>query len=133
VCPSMYLEPGLGVHVETNFAGTPPITTNWGAPMELLRHGINGYRCHSFDQFVWALENIDRIDPKTCRHHAMQFSNEKASINYHEVFHTILQNDQDNWWNVNPDRTNLDWLATDMTEAEIHARIAEIKEKIAGA
>lgn len=130
VCPSMYLEPGLGVHVETNFAGTPPITTNWGAPMELLRHGINGYRCHSFDQFVWALENVDRIDPKTCRHHAMQFSNEKASINYHEVFHTILQNDQDNWWNVNPDRTNLDWLATDMTEAEIHARIAEISSRL---
>ena len=130
ICPSLYLEPGLGVAVETCAAGAPPITTNWGAPYESVRHGVTGYRCHSFDHFVWALENIDKIDPKACRHHAMQYSSEKAAISYHEIFHTILQNANDNFWNVNPDRNNLDWLSMDMTESEIQGRFNEISHKV---
>ena len=128
ICPSMYLEPFLGVHIEAGFCGTPIITTNWGAPVEYCKHGITGYRCHSGEQFLWAVENIDRIDPKACLNWTTQnFSMDRISLTYHEYFQTLHRNINGYFWDRNANRTHLNWLRTDMTEPDIAASILEVQ------
>lgn len=132
VCPSDYLEPFLGAGVESLFAGTAHITTNWGAGMDWCIHGKTGYRVQNFDQLVWAFENIDKISPKDCRHQALQYSKERAAISYHEYFNMLLQNKNGGRWSVNPNRTHLDWLVADMTEEQIRAATVDIQKQVKG-
>ena len=128
ICPSMYLEPFLGVHIEAGFCGTPIITTNWGAPVEYCKHGITGYRCHSGEQFLWAVENIDRIDPQACLNWTTHnFSMDRISLSYHEYFQTLHRNINGYFWDRNANRTHLNWLRTDMTEPDIAASLLEVQ------
>ena len=132
VCPSIYLEPFLGSGVESLFCGTAHITSNWGAPMDWVIDGKTGWRTQNFDHMVWCLENIDQVSPKDCRHQAVQYSKERVSLMYHEYFNILLQNKRGGRWSVNPERKQLDWLYSDMTEAEIQVQITEIQNAIAG-
>ena len=89
ICPSLYIEPFLGVHIEAGFSGTPIITTNWGAPQEYCIHGKTGYKCQSFEQFIRAIENIDSINSSDCLENAMYFSMDNVSLMYHDYFQMI--------------------------------------------
>lgn len=64
--PTHYVEPFGNMIVEGYMCGTPAITTDWGGFTETVIHGVTGYRCREFRDFVYAIENIDKIDPETC-------------------------------------------------------------------
>lgn len=111
-CPTIYNEPFGYVAIEAMLSGTPVITVDWGAFTETVQHGVTGFRCRTFEQFVWAAKNIDTISPKACREWAENNYNfNKIGSMYKEYFESIINLSKGTgWYAKNDSRRELEWL-----------------------
>ncbi|OPZ92217.1 MAG: Glycogen synthase [Firmicutes bacterium ADurb.Bin419] len=88
--PTKYIEPFGGVSIEAMLSGTPVIATDWGAFPENIIHGKTGYLCNTMEQFVWAANNIDKINPKDCRDWAYNnFTMDAVAPKFKEWFNML--------------------------------------------
>jgi len=109
LCPSTFMEPFCGVQIESMISGTPVISSDWGAFAELNQHGKTGFRCHTFEQFLWAVQNIDKINRADCRAQGVRFSLERVAPFYDEYLDTVntVWKKEKGWYTLQPDRKNL--------------------------
>jgi glycosyltransferase involved in cell wall biosynthesis len=113
--PTQYIEPFGTVHIEAMAYGTPVITTDFGVFPETVIHGVTGFRCRTFEQFVWAARHVDQLSPAACRAHAVaHWSLQRVGRMYDEYFSGLhrLYTDPAGWYAENPERADLNWLST---------------------
>lgn len=67
IMPTLYNEPFGAVCIESQFCGTPVITTDWGSFPELIENGVNGYRCNLMRDFIKATDDVKSLDSKAIR------------------------------------------------------------------
>lgn len=111
--PTYYVEPFGTVAAEAQISGTPVITTDVGAFTETVAHGITGYRCRTYEHFLYAARHVRDIDPAACRKWAMEhFSLPRVAGMYAEYFAMLdtLHRTAEGWYRRNPGRADLDWL-----------------------
>lgn len=109
--PTIYIEPFGAVAIESQMAGTPPITTDFGAFSETVDHGQTGFRCHTLDQFVWAAKHVQDIDPWYIHQHAVaNYSMDRVKWKYQEYFEMLSDLWIDGWNTIHAERQDLNWL-----------------------
>lgn len=99
VC-SDYLEPFGGTSIEPLFAGTPVITTDWGAFAENIIHGQVGYRIRTLGEAIWAAQNLDKLKPpRVIRKYAVDnFSVDRVKYQYQAYFEQLYNLWDENGW-----------------------------------
>lgn len=108
---SLYPEPFGQAAIEASMCGTPVVATDLGAFTETVKHGYNGYRCRTLDDFVWGLKNIHTIKPSDCRKWAMDnYSADRVKLMFEDYFDRLHTLNHAGYYYINENRTNLDWL-----------------------
>lgn len=92
LCLLTWEEPFGLVMPESMVCGTPVIAMARGSAPELIVHGKTGFLCHSMDECVAALAQIETIDRKACRQHVEQnFSHTRMVESYEAVYYQLLK------------------------------------------
>lgn len=108
ICASTFLEPFCGVQIESMISGTPVISSDRGAFAEYNIQGKTGYRCRTFEQFVWAANNVHRLSSGDCRAQGMKFTLAKTGPKYVDYFRSLLDiKTGKGWYEPRTDRETL--------------------------
>jgi glycosyltransferase involved in cell wall biosynthesis len=109
--PTFYIEPFGGVAVEAMMCGTPVISSDHGAFTETVLHGTTGYRCRTFDDYIWAAKNIRNISPLACNRWASaNYNCERVGLMYNEFLLKVADLWDTGWYRVHGERRELNWL-----------------------
>lgn len=108
-----YVEPFGNVHIESLMSGTPVICTDWGVYTETVPHGLVGYRGRTWEDFEYALKNIENIDPQACRDWAMaNFSLDAVYPKFNAFFNKAARHfTSDKGWYFDDQNKHEDYFA----------------------
>jgi glycosyltransferase involved in cell wall biosynthesis len=102
ICPTLYLEPFGGVAVEAMLAGTPAVTTDFGAFTETVEDGLTGYRFSTLQEGCDAVTAAVELDRKAIRERALErYSLEAVGPQFTRWF-TNLDGLWGEGWNARP-------------------------------
>lgn len=102
--PTLYVEPFGSVSAESMMTGTPVLTTDWGAFPELVRQGIDGFRCRTLQQFLDGMEAVDDLDKKAIRDFAMErFGMANVRWQYQDYFEDLYTLWDKGWYTLRDD------------------------------
>ncbi len=81
-------------------SGTPVITTDFGAFVETVRDGIDGFRCHTFGEFEAAAKNVSNLKPSEIRKGAEKFLTSNIRYDYEKYFQRLQLLDGQGWYST---------------------------------
>ena len=84
--PTEYLECFGGVNCESRLSGTPVLTTDFGVFSNIIENGLDGYKCHTLDDFVWAAKQCKNIDHALVRKRAERYLMDYVRWEYEKWF-----------------------------------------------
>ena len=103
VVPSEYCEPFGAVVVEAMLCGTPVISTDWGAFPETIQDGVNGFRCRTLGEMVWAGRHVGELFPEFIRANAIRYSVDVLKYRYEDYFRRLLTLWGQGWYDLGYD------------------------------
>lgn len=102
MCPTQYLGPFEGVHVESMLCGTPVICSDYGVFTETVADGMDGFRCRSLQDYMDAVQSASMVDSYQRRlinqMAENRFSLEKVGERYETYFEKLLTLWGDGWY-----------------------------------
>ena len=101
ICPTIYVGPFEGVHVEAMMCGTPVITTTFGGFTETFLDGVHGFRCHNIKQFTEAACKVKELDRTNIRKYAQsRYSMDVVAKQYIKYFELIEGLDRGGFYEI---------------------------------
>lgn len=89
--PIEWNEPFGIVMAESLACGTPVIGFKRGSVPEVVKHGINGFQCSTFEEMVTYIGKIDEIDRAKVRYDAVQrFSSQVIIEHYLRIYKQLI-------------------------------------------
>ena len=106
--PTEYLECFAGTHVESMLSGTPVITTDFGVFPSTVINGVNGFRCHTLQDFVEAAVRVRQLDPKIVRRSARKYLCDNVKWEFqkwfddvYNVYESVVNPTKQGWHRLN--------------------------------
>lgn len=79
------------VILEALASGTPVISFSEGGVPEQIVHGVTGFLCNTTNDLVFAIRNINRINPRYCRAYAEEhFSVQRMASDYIALYQEVI-------------------------------------------
>lgn len=100
IAPTTYIEPFGGVAVEAMLSGTPVITTDFGAFTETIRHGVDGFRCHTLGEFIRACDRVSDLHPASIRINAEKYLTRNVRYQYEDYFERLSLLSDKGWYHI---------------------------------
>jgi glycosyltransferase involved in cell wall biosynthesis len=95
IFPTLCEEPFGLVTIEALASGTPVISSENGAMPEIIKNGLNGFRCSDYKDYKSAIKKISKIDPNECRKTVEEkFNYLIMAQNYVEQYKSVLKNNK---------------------------------------
>lgn len=89
--PVTWPEPFGLTMIESMACGTPVVAFNKGSVPEVIKDGETGFIVNDINEMIEAVGNIDMINRKNCREHALKTFNERRMADeYERLYYRIL-------------------------------------------
>jgi len=102
--PTVFTEPFGGSGVEGMLCGTPLIAVDYGAFTETVVEGVTGFRCHTLQDWVDAIHNVENLNrKKVAEISRSRYSLEACGAKYDRVFTDLANLWGDGWYTLRKD------------------------------
>ena len=99
--PTNFTEPFAGSGVEAMLCGTPLIAVDYGAFTETIIDGVTGFRCHTLQDWIDAIHDVDKLDRQVIADTARsRYSLETCGKKYDKIFRTINDLHRKGWYQL---------------------------------
>lgn len=99
--PTNFTEPFGGSGVEAMLCGTPLIAVDYGAFTETVIDGITGFRCHTLQDWLDALDKVDFLNRKVIASISRsRYSLETCGEKYDKIFKNINNLWRKGWYEI---------------------------------
>jgi glycosyltransferase involved in cell wall biosynthesis len=99
--PTNFTEPFAGSGVEAMLCGTPLIAVDYGAFTETILDGVTGFRCHTLQDWIDAIDNAGDLSRRMVANVARsRYSLEACGKKYDKIFQDINNLHKKGWYQL---------------------------------
>lgn len=123
--PTNFTEPFGGSGVEAMLCGTPLISVDYGAFTETVIDEVTGYRCHTLQDWLDALDKVDNLDRRVVADISRsRYSLEACGKKYDKIFKDINNLWKKGWYEIKEPK-EINYYALDTEEKPFAKRLAQ--------